>query len=434
MPPNLKKILFQNQNLKQTITKNLFWLLATQGTRVFRAILVIYAARALGASEYGIFSYVLGLAGLMLLFSDLGVGEILTRDIAGKKDRRKEYFAASFWIRLIPTFIFASTVILIAPHISNFRIATSLIFLGIIYTVFDNFRTLIVSYLRGLEKMELETLVSGIMNSIFLGFGFFILVKYPDARGLLTVYAVSAATGALVGVFLARKMLSGIFRNFKKEVAKEILMNCWPVAVFGAFGMMLNIDLVMLGWWRTPAEIGLYSAGYKLINFSYNLPAILAAAFFPALAAAVHQNDWVKEKWLNEISMALSLIFALPLIIGGWLLAEPIINLILGAEYTAGATAFRIFLIGLLFTFPGMAIFNIVLTRNQQKQILKYGVITFALNILLNAILIPRFGISGAAIGTVISQAILNIWVWREMKKVSEFKIFNWRILNVLRS
>jgi O-antigen/teichoic acid export membrane protein len=434
MLDKIKKFLTQEQNDKQAIAKNIFWLLATQGSRVFRAILIIYAARVLGASEYGIFSYVLGLAGLMLLFSDLGVGEILTRDIAGKKDRREEYFAASFWIRMVPTLIFGLAVILIAPHISNFRIAASLIFLGIIYTAFDNLRTLFISYLRGLQKMELETLLAGVMNLIFLGLGFLVLIKYPDAKGLLTVYAVSTAAGALVGVFIARKMLRSIFLNFKKGVAKEVLMNCWPVAVFGIFGLMINIDVIMLGWWRTSAEIGLYSAGYKLVNFSYNIPAILAAAFLPALSASVQSKNPEKEKWLNEISLVLSIAFALPVIVGGLLLAEPIVKIILGNEYIDGVNAFRIFLLALAFNFPGTVIFNIVLAHNRQKQILKQGIIAFGLNIGLNALLIPKLGISGAATGTVISQAILNIWIWREMRRINEFKIFNRRILNVLRS
>lgn len=389
---------------------------------------MIYAARVLGVAEYGVFSYVLGLAGLVLLFSDLGVGEILVRDVAGKKDRRHEYFTASFWIRIIPTLIFSFVIIFVTPHISNFKIAVSLIFLGIIFTVFDNLRTLIISYLRGLQKMEKETLIAGIMNLVFLGFGFLILLKYPRARGLLMVYALSAATGALAGAFIIRKTLAGIFRNFKKEVVIEVIKNSWPIAVFGIFGLMFNIDLIMLGWWRTPAEIGLYSAGHKLVNFSYNLPVILATAFFPALSSAIHSNNKKREKWLNEVSIAVSLAFAFPIMVLGIIFAEPIIKIILGSEYVASVTAFRIFLIALVFNFPGTAIFNIVIAHNRQKQILKQGIVTFGLNIGLNALLIPYIGISGAALGTLISQAVLNVWIWIEMRKISEFKTFNWRM------
>ncbi|MEK7574274.1 MAG: oligosaccharide flippase family protein, partial [Patescibacteria group bacterium] len=64
MISKLKNFLFQNLTPRQTVAKNIFWLSLSQiGSRFFRAIIIIYAARVLGAAEYGIFAYVLAFAG-----------------------------------------------------------------------------------------------------------------------------------------------------------------------------------------------------------------------------------------------------------------------------------------------------------------------------------------------------------------------------------
>ncbi|PIU98388.1 hypothetical protein COS61_01740, partial [Candidatus Wolfebacteria bacterium CG03_land_8_20_14_0_80_40_12] len=81
MVNNLKELFFKNKGVRQTVAKNVFWLSAGElGSRVFRAFIIIYAARVLGAAEYGVFSYVMALTGFFTLFSDIGVSPLLTRE------------------------------------------------------------------------------------------------------------------------------------------------------------------------------------------------------------------------------------------------------------------------------------------------------------------------------------------------------------------
>ena len=78
---DLKKILLNNSSPRQTIIKNIFWLFSGQTIgRLLRALLLIYAARLLGAESWGAFSYALSIAAFLSIFADLGINGIMTDD------------------------------------------------------------------------------------------------------------------------------------------------------------------------------------------------------------------------------------------------------------------------------------------------------------------------------------------------------------------
>jgi len=84
------------------VAKNTFWLTVSNfGGRLIKAVIIIYAARALGTDGYGVFSYAMTLAGFLSLFVDPGVNGILIRD-AGKagEEERREIFGTMFVMKL----------------------------------------------------------------------------------------------------------------------------------------------------------------------------------------------------------------------------------------------------------------------------------------------------------------------------------------------
>ncbi|KKL89073.1 hypothetical protein LCGC14_1918330, partial [marine sediment metagenome] len=120
----IKDFLFKNKNVKQIIAKNVFWLGVGQvGSRIIRAFIIIYAARLLGAAEYGVFSYALGLAGFFTVFADIGLSPILTREVAKKPGRGSYYFATTFWMKIILLAVTSLLVIFLAPQFSGIEAA-----------------------------------------------------------------------------------------------------------------------------------------------------------------------------------------------------------------------------------------------------------------------------------------------------------------------
>ena len=434
MISRLKDLLFTNRSAKQTIAKNVFWLSVGQiGSRLIRAAIIIYAARILGAAEYGVFSYVLGLAGFFTIFADLGVSPLMTREIAGhpdesearqgRPDKRAAYFANAFWIKNILLAITAALIIFVAPKFSNIEAAIALLPFVALLVLFDNFRDFTFSYFRGIEKMELEALLIIIMNTVITVTGFIILNFYQTAGALLFSYIFSVAILSIVSLYFVKDFLKGAFKNFDKEILKQFFHDCWPLAFSGLFGIfMLNIDIVMLGWWRSAEEIGYYSASQRVVQIFYTLPAILASAAFPTITRFIKQKEVEKARVLNEKSMTILYFIAIPLAIGGIVLGKPIIKFIFGETYLPAAASFQILIAALFINFPGAILSNLLMAYNQQRRLINYVIAGSASNVILNALLIPPFGIVGSAIATIFAQFAYFAPIWLKMKKLGNFK------------
>lgn len=428
MISKLKTFLFKNSSPRQTLTKNIFWLSFSQiGSRFLRAIIIIYAARALGATEYGVFAYVLGLAGFFTVFSDMGVNSLLTRDVASHPEEKSKYFAASFWIKIILLSIASLLLVFVAPHFSKIGIAISLFSLVALMSVFDGLGEFFSSFLRGVEKMELEALIIVAENIALVIAGFALLAFAPNAKSLIISYIISLSLGSILAAFFVRKQFLTIFRYFDMNLIKRIISSAWPIAFSSVLGIfMINTDVVMLGWLRTAKEIGYYSIGQRFVPVLLTLPNIFATAIFPILSRFAAQKEQQKEKNLNEKSMALIFMIVLPLILGGVILAAPIIKLIFGESYLPAVPAFRIIIASLIWIFPNVFLTNIVLVHNYQKKIVKYLLLSSLGNIAINIFLIPLWGIVGAAVATFVSQTLYVIPTWIEMKKISNFQVLRY--------
>ena len=184
---------------------------------------------------------------------------------------------------------------------------------------------------------------------------------------------------------------------------------------------MLNTDVIMLGWWRTAEEIGYYSADQRIVGILYTLPSIVASSIFPHLSKLIKQNEKEKIKALNEKSIASTFFIAIPLVIGGVILAQPLIKFVFGQEYIPAAGAFKILILTTLLTFSGTITSNLIMAHNQQKRIFYFVILGALGNVVLNALFIPLYGINGAAVATVTSQSIYYGLMWRHIKKIDNF-------------
>lgn len=422
---NLKSFLFENKDVRQTIAKNTFWLTVGQlGSRLIRAAIVIYAARILGAAEYGVFSYVVGLAGFFTVFSDIGVGQIMTREAAKNPSERSYYFATSFWIKAVLLFLVALIIIFIAPYFTNIRAAKAIMPLVALLVIFDGLRELSLSFFRALEKMEWEAFASLITNALIASFGFIALYFSQTAATLTMVYALSVGLGAIISAAAIRQEFFKIFNYCRARLVRPIIKSALPIAFQSALGaFMLNTDLVMLGWWVGAADIGFYSAGQKIIQFLYVLPAIIASAVFPTLSRLIGGEDNERIKLLMEKSLILVLLVAIPMVLGGIIIAQPVIKLLYDSEYLPAAFNFQILMLTLLVVFPGVLLGNAAIAYNQQSRITKYLALSAISNILINALLIPRIGIIGSSISTIIALTIDVGLVWRLLAKINNFYV-----------
>lgn len=422
---NLKELFFgERSTTKGKVFKNLAWLLTSNFTsRFIRAAIVIYAARVLGAEGYGIFSYVLGLAGFFTFFKNVGIDSILTREVAKNPEKQHNYFSTAFWMEVALVLVTVFIVIFVAPFFSKIQAAVSLLPIAAIVLAFDDFRDFFFGFFRGKEKMELEAIVMVITNVSIAIFGYLALHYFKTPTAFLISYAAASMLSAVVGFILLKPFIGNIVRNFEKGLVKPIFMSALPIAMNGLTGMFLfSIDMVILGWWRTPYEIGLYSAAQKVVGILTIFSGLISTTTFPVLSRLIYTEV---DSARNVFQGALRAIFlvGIPLVIGGIVLSKSLMGFIFGSPYLGAASVFSILLLSIFGMHPLSMFVQLILAFDKQAKMFWYVVGSAVCNTVLSILLIPRFGIQGAAIAIVVTSFIYLGLLWRFSKTFFDFEI-----------
>jgi len=189
-------------------------------------------------------------------------------------------------------------------------------------------------------------------------------------------------------------------------------------AAFIMIQVYYNFDILMLGFMKGEEVVGWYNAAYKLIFLVLAFIPIFINVIFP-LMSKYYQESREKLETLISSSTRLLTTIALPLGIGGTLLARPIIGFLYGENFGPGIIGFQILIWSVVIIYMRCTYEQSFLACDQERRYL-FGVILGAItNIGLNIALIPYFSLKGAAIATVISEFVFSGYMFSYFRIVS---------------
>src|SRR3989338_8892897 len=192
----IKNFLFVNTNTRQTIIKNTFWLFSSEiSGRLLKMGLIIYAARVLGSSGWGVFSYAISIASLLTMFADIGISDLVVREITQKKAGHQTLISTALLLKKIVLVISTFLVIFISPFISHIPQAQSLFFLVALILFFDSLRELGLSINRASEKMERDMVVKVTTNAVLFILGVIFLKIKLAPESIALAYVIGNAIG-----------------------------------------------------------------------------------------------------------------------------------------------------------------------------------------------------------------------------------------------
>lgn len=424
----IKSLLLKNKTTGQTVAKNTFWLTVSNfGGRILRAVIIVYSARVLGTAEWGIFSYAVSLVAIVTVFTDMGINSLLVRETAKSRDSenvRQQVLSTSFILKLILLAGGVFAVIFGASHFTTIAGVKAILPLITLLLVFDTFRDFGFYIVRAMEKMEWEALLYLLTNLAIVVFGFIFLHFSKTAYAFTASYVFGAALGAMATIYALRKHFRGLLSNFSKTIAKYIMSTAWPFAISAVLGMlMINTDILIIGWLRPAEDVGLYSAAQRIVQLLYLLPGILSVSLLPSFARMAAKGE--NERLRNTLEKIVSLLFtaAIPIVAGGIILGGEIMKLLFGSGYTGGTLSFQILLATIILDFPVGVLGTMLFAYNKQKNITVYAAIGGFSNVIIDLILIPRFGIAGSAITTFIAQFLSTAYIRHIAKKTNDFSV-----------
>lgn len=425
MSNKIKDFLFTNTSTKQTAAKNTVWLsISNFGGRLIKSVVILYAARVLGTAGYGVFSYAVSLAGFFTLFVDPGINAILIREGAkAAPEERKALFATTLVMKAFVLVASVLIIVVVAPIFSTLPGARALLPFVALMIIFDSTREFLSSMLRAEEKMQWDAAAFLLANLGIVVFGFIFLHIAVTPKSFTGAYMAGTAVGALAAIWFLRDQFRGTLSKVSFPRMATILKTAWPFAITGALGILLtNTDILIISWMRSASEVGIYSAGIRIIQVLYLVPTIIQLGTLPILSRFARKED---EKFRAgfEYILGLSFLASIPLSLGGVILGTGIMRLVFGSAYAVGGLAFSILMIGLSFDYAGSIIANGIFAYDRQKILIISSAIGGVGNVIFDLIFIPRWGIAGSAIATLFAQILSNWYLWHSMKRLNPFRV-----------
>ncbi|MBM3211255.1 flippase [Candidatus Poribacteria bacterium] len=410
----------------QRIAKNTTVLLVTQVVSYLLVFLyMMYTARYLGPASFGILTFALAFTGIFSIFADLGLTTLTVREVARDKSLALKYLANVSLMKIVLAAITFGLIALIINLMGYPEETIRVVYLFGLYVIFVAFTQMFYSIFQAYERMEFQgigqmsnaaLILGGVIFAIKHGFsvvGFTFLFFIASAIVLVYSLAIMKLKFSNPTSALAAKALEFDW-SFWKPTIKEAL----PFGLAMVFStVFIWIDSVMLSVMKGDAVVGWYNAAYRMVLIPLLIPTAFNAAIFPILSR-FYITSRESLKMAYEKYFKYMVILGIPIGVGTTLLAQRFILLIFGTEYSNSILPLQILIWYPVLVFATSPFARLFESLNKQLILTRITGICAALNVILNLILIPRYGLVGASIATVFTEFALLVFFYIESMKI----------------
>lgn len=395
--------------LTMSVARNTAYLTAASVAQKILAFAYFTAiARAIGVQNTGRYSFALAFSAIFSVVTDLGFTSVMVRDLARSLDRAREYLGTVLASKLILTVI-AYALLALAVNLMGYPAETkTLVYLAGTMMILDAIALTFFAVFRATKNLRFEAIGTVIWQIVTIAVGgTVLLLRLPLSMLMLSLIAGSLFNVVWSGYLLTRVLGIRPALQWDKAIFWAIVPSAVPFALAGIFTKVYSyLDSVLLSYLVGDEAVAWYSIPYKLIFAFQFIPMALSAALFPAMS---YYYTCSRERLAEmfERSMRYLIILALPLAVGIAAIADGLILAVYGEAYRPSILPLQILSASLLFAFLDFPVGAILNACNRQARQTLAMAATMVANIVLNALLIPRYTVVGAAVAALVSYALL---------------------------
>ena len=405
------------------LAKDAVTALTIQGVGLVLMYLVqVFLAQWMGIREYGIYEYVISWSLLLGIPAGLGLPNTVLRLLS-------EYRVKEDWghlrgivrgSQLLTVLVgvllgwFAATVIWVLNYFYSFTYATPLL-IGMVLVPLQALTELQLETARAMGDITLAYAPSKIIWPILLLCGGFLL--FDANHSLSSLPMIEVATILLASVCLLQLWL--LWEKIDREIEpttpvyayKQWLGISLVLILQQSFFIILNrLDILMVGSLIGPDASGMYSAAVRTAMWVSSSLQVVNMVVSPVFATLYAKGDMQGlQKVVSRVTLWIfwpSIVMALGLIV----FSQPVLS-IFGPDFTAASSSLKILIFGQLVNALSGSVGNLmVMTGHQNKSVVVFGC-SALLNLVINVVAIPMFGIVGAAIATSFTMCVYNVWL-----------------------
>lgn len=402
-------------NSLQRLVRNIFLsLTGNVAVKAGNSLLFISISRILGSQDSGTFS--LGITYYTFVFglSALGLHELIVREVAPRRDESSRYFVNFIFLRLLTSVAFygllvAGLLIFLPYSAETTQVILILSLAAIPEAVFSMCQALFEAH----ERLSIPMTAAIGNTALKLAAGFWLLMQ--GAPVTQVAWAVPLASTLSLLFFIPG--LVNLFRNSLQRFPTRIhfpfirsqagFMSSFFVIHLSSL-LDYQTDALLISLILSEQDLGYYAAAQTILLAFNLIPLAIRTAIYPLMSRfQLHEPDKLALLY-HRVGRYLAAV-SLPMAAGITLLAEPIITLVFGADFAPAIPVLQISIWAIVFLFLNVPHSRLMLIRNRQRAASWMTGVAMAANIVLNLVLLPRWGINGAAVARLVSTMAIFI-------------------------
>lgn len=378
-------------------------------------------ARYLGQVGFGQFATVYAFLAIFGILIDLGLQMTTTQLISDPAENESQILSNALTIRLVASVIFlglAPLVGLLLPYPAIVKVGIGLAAVGFVFasltsTLTSLFQKHLIIYKTVIAETLAKVIFVGVIGmAVYFDLG----LKWIIAGVVLD----SLIVFAVLFYFASTQVL--LKPSFNFDVWKKILKKAWPIALTIALNLIyFKGDIFIMSLLRTQAEVGLYGAPYRILEVLINITYLFLGLILPLLVTAVAIKNFVQLKKIIQTSFDFLIILTIPMIVGGYFLADEVMVLMAGSNFAISGEIIKILLLATGAIFIAGLFGYVVVALNKQKEMIKFYAVNAVLSLVGYWYFISKYSFWGAAWMTVVTEIFILVSAWYVMRKTIEF-------------
>ena len=388
--------------LSRKIVQNTSWLfLAEVIGNIFSFVLIVIIARYLGDAGLGVYSFAFAYANVFVLFTNFGMTTLMIGKLSKDLSKAQKYVNnISLFKFVLSAFVLGIAIMgSLFVNDNNNAGATILIILFAVFVYY--FGLIFAALLQSAFRMEYEAIAKIAERFLALVLGWYLLSRGFDVVYLALVILVSHVSYFGILYLGSKQIVRRIKPEFDFKFWKQAFIEgvpFWFSIVF--MSLYFQIDILMVSFLRDYAIAGQYGAANKLVVSFNFIPTVVLTVLFPAMSRLFHTNMGHLILLFRRAMKSL-IIIILPIAFGTTLLAKRIILFMYGEQFSSSIILLKILIWAEAFLFIVYLLGFLLNAADMQKKFMYATGLGILLNMIINILLIPKFGAVGASIGTV---------------------------------
>ena len=387
--------------------------------------------RYLGPYGSGQYQFVLSYVAIFGVIIDFGIQQYIIKKISEQPDQAKRYFQ-NFLAVEVMLVIFIYLLLYSIAKVGHYEpVVVHAIAIAGLGTALNGLTYPFLSVMSAFYDLKKVAFLNFLNSVINVGtiFGVIYFHKY------IVLLASNQVVFAVLGLFfythyvkkhIPKPEILKAARSLDWPLIRRIFTAAFPFALLVGFSTIYNrIDVVLITKLLGYEQTGIYTAAYKFFDLMGFFPAVVSVSLYPVFASLMARRDLPAVRRTLEAYLRFLLAIALPMGVGGMLLARPIISVLAGPQFANSAPVLAIIVWA-----PAVLFVYIVANSLVISQLTKFAVAITGANVIINVvgnlILLPRIGLKGAAIMTVVSELIQAIFYFHFVRnKIINFRFFS---------